>query len=69
VRSELLILPQAKRVGLLVVEKGVNLCIRVNDDEAVNQVLTRRRSESLSKMHDFKISETKTHQSKCALQW
>jgi len=68
VRSELLILPQAKRVGLLVVEKGVNLCIRVNDDEAVNQVLTRR-SESLSKMHDFKISVTKTHQSKCALQW
>lgn len=61
-------------MGLLIVEKGVNLRVRVDNDEAVNQVLTGRVSESLSKMHDFKISVTmitassKTHQSKCALQ-
>lgn len=41
-RTELSILPQAKRVGLLVVEEGVNLCIGVNNDETVHQVLAGR---------------------------
>lgn len=47
-------------MGLLIVEKGVNLCVRVNNNEAVHQVLTGRVSEWLSKMHDFKIIVTKT---------